>query len=167
MSCYQVDAGHIDALLHAAMHGPTGPGGVPITRWEGVAWEAPGRGYLRIGPDLRTCDELDRLGQVLADQAALSVAERYGEPAEHWCYSYWAPRCELSHVDVVKLVHGYRYGACEARAWVGTEAELFCRALLDAVTGCLPGYDDAPWGITRSDLAARRADAGGVARRVV
>ncbi|ETB37543.1 hypothetical protein O974_28215, partial [Mycobacterium avium 11-0986] len=48
----------------------------------------------------------------------------------------------------------YEYQACEPNDWQTTEAYAFCRELHNMLIQVLPGYDPAPWGITRTTVPA-------------
>ena len=133
MSAFQVSDKHINAMLRGA--------GAMARRQGGLTW-APQLGTVRYGT-LAGFEE--RIGQVLTDENARSVAHRYSEPAEEIAFSFNPFGPVPSAVETIKLCNCYRYQACETDDYEQTEAAAFINALRELAIACLPGYEAAPW----------------------
>lgn len=84
------------------------------------------------------------VGQKLVDQNLRSVNERYGDSEEPFIYDDTTTR-DYTPVEVIRLIHSYRYQSCETDDWESTEAHAIIKALLHRAEKALPGYDAAPW----------------------
>lgn len=97
---------------------------------------------------------MDEIGQILVDAnvAALTHGETsYPYSYSHPANSYWGA------VDVFKAVLCYKYQAGDAPNWENSDAERYCRKLLEILPHALPGFEDSPWGIeANSTPAAQR-----------
>lgn len=103
------------------------------------------------------------IGEALLRENLRSLTCRYGAahgftPEPHSDDSYaeryrFNPDHRLAHlgtglaVAIIKLTHCFDYQACETDDYATTPAAAISRALRDAATYHLPGYDKAPWGI--------------------
>lgn len=146
MSAYVVEAEHINVLLWAGRYGFRRPG-------RNLTWvyDNPTR------VNQLTEDNLDQTGQMLVDANTASVNHCYFDNPVHEAYEYHYTRplhTSWSIVEVLKALQCYEYQASEPRNWQHTEAYAFCRELQDMLTQAFPGYDPAPWGITRISLPA-------------
>lgn len=50
-------------------------------------------------------------------------------------------------VGNLKAVQCYEYQACDWREYQGSDAERFASHARSSLLACLPGYDEAPWGL--------------------
>jgi hypothetical protein len=148
MSAFQVDAEHINVMLWAARHYI--PHYLGDMRWYS---SNPQQAHQL------TADNLDAVGQMLADANAASVNYRYDEHQEAYRYHYRRPRhTRWSIAEILNAVHCYEYQACEPAEWETSEAAAFCRSLTNTLIAALPGYRTGPWAIARS---SEPAPAGG------
>lgn len=132
MSAWIVAPAHVDALVAAAM--PRGG--------ERLSYRHDGRWRYVEHADA------DRVGQVLWDECHRSVNYRYEEAEPTPAYRHRIPGAALSHVALIKAVHCYRYQSCEHPEWEQSEAAAIVEALEQHLVHRLPGYEDAPWGLT-------------------
>lgn len=140
MSCFIVDAEHINVLVEAATGAMTyGTGGL----------------YLAIDDtNERFCltrEDRDRIGQMLTDWNTASVNERYDED-DRYAYRYQSPQERWEPVEILKAIACYEYQTCEASNWENSPARAFCDALRRLCIHHLPGYEEAPWEITRATM---------------
>ncbi|WP_236722095.1 hypothetical protein, partial [Mycobacterium avium] len=147
MSAYVVASEHINVLLWAGRYGFRRPCG-------NLTWI--------YGNPIRvnqlTDDNLDQVGQMLVDANTASVNYCYfnNPVAEPYSYRYTHPlHTSWSVVEVLKALQCYEYQSSDPKDWHTTEAYAFCRELQNMLIQALPGYDPAPWGITRISLPAR------------
>ena len=132
MSAFQVSPAHINAMITAGVILGRRQGGLS---WQ---WSNPTRLAKLAGDE-------DRIGQVLTDENARSVAYRYNEPAEEITFSYSPFGPVPTPVETIKLCNCYRYQACETPDYEKSEAAAFVTMLRELAIACLPGYEDAPW----------------------
>lgn len=93
------------------------------------------------------------VGQMLLAQNYVSVNHRYDETSEPPEYEWRrythlresGHRVELKPVEVLHLLDGYEYQACEDPGWETCQAFAFCDALRRHLIQDLPGYDEGPW----------------------
>jgi hypothetical protein len=108
----------------------------------------------------------DDLSEMLRAENARSVSYRYpgytGNPSPTPPRVLRRPRitrsifsgnpvAELS--KLIKQCHCYEYQACEHPEWEGSAARKFVRRIEREAIRRLPGYEAAPWGITRESAA--------------
>lgn len=145
-SAYLVSKKHIDVIV-AARH-PSKPGAENLPRPSKDAWAGTVFDHMND----------NALGQMLWDENQKSVSSRYsgsrpevrkdmnvGEPAPR--YRFNMPREKLTHAVVLKAIHCYEYQACEHEGWSSSDAKKYCEELTNVLIKCLPGYEEAPWGI--------------------
>ena len=179
MSAFIVSRAHIDAIVSLALVGPTGRGPkYPGDGWHGPTWfaEQPDRDSWSIADysnNRRRADytEADELGQMLLGECIRSVSARYrddsidelpGVIAETatWAadgiesYRYRHPRRRLTAVEGLKAIACLEYQSCEHEQWEASEALRFLEALRRSLINALPGYDDAAWDISSSEVVA-------------
>ena len=133
MSAFIVSRDHINAMINAAYSAAT---------HNQLSWRAgPDGAWSRL-----TNDNLDAVGQMLADENAASVAHRYDEPPEPVAYhhTFAQPR---PPVEILKALDCYEYQSCEHPGWPESSAFAFCASLRSRMINRLPGYEAAPWGI--------------------
>lgn len=96
----------------------------------------------------------DRVGQMLWDANAISLAHRYGvghhdmltEQYKRGFHFTW-PRVMPTTVEALKLADCYVYQSCEDQEfWADSEAKRFVDAYRLQLVRNLDGYDAAPWG---------------------
>lgn len=144
MSAYLVGPEHISILLWAGHEGFHRPG--HKLTWE---FDNPTRVHQL------TEDNLTSVGQMLVDANNASVNYRYSEALQPYEYRYTRPRLtSWSLVEILKTLECYEYHAGEPRNWRTSEAYAFCRALQTQLGHAIPGYDNAPWGITATSRPA-------------
>lgn len=140
MSCYMVAWDTIRALVDVAIDGPR-DGGHWIRGSAGVTWA-----------------EADACASLLARANAASVRARYSDADAPGIKMVpaWADWPLIQHkpfprrlgvVEALKVLHCYRYQACEVAGFAATEAGRFCASLESALISVLPGYDKGPWGL--------------------
>lgn len=96
-----------------------------------------------------TDDNMTEVGQMLVAANNASVNAGYGEDLQAYEYRYARPRLSgWSLVEVAKALQCYEYQTCALRDWAASEAYAFCRSLQNLLVQAIPGYDNAPWGIT-------------------
>lgn len=145
MSAWMVTKTHIDVLVTAAL-----------------AIEQGGLSYFWKG-SWRRADftRQDEVGKMLWSENYRSVAHRYPDDLElPGAYldgpgidDYTYVRQEKRDpVTVLKTIDCFEYQSCEHDEWEQSEAWAFCKYLRLTVITTLPGYQEAPWGI--SDLEA-------------
>jgi len=97
--------------------------------------------------------------EILARENFRSVAHRYqdSDPARDFLGStleeYLADSKEattwidssLSPVDIIKMIHGYRYQSCECENWTTTDAKIIADRFEWEQIQKLPGFDRGPW----------------------
>ncbi len=95
---------------------------------------------------------LARVFWMLAGEKLASLAARYPGDAHGQATDYTpveAARKEtLPAVHMIKLCHHYAYQACEHHGWKESAACRLIRAIESHAVHNLPGYDDAPWGVS-------------------
>lgn len=110
----------------------------------------------------------DELGQLLLRENVRSVTTRYPNDSADdlpgpinqkrvWRYSYKpVPHAMMQPAWVVKSCDCLDYQSCETDDWRETAAYLVLQAIREsAVNALIP--DDAPWGVTDTDLSPVRA----------
>ena len=132
MSCFIVDAEHINVLVEAA----TGP----LTYGHGAI------GLSAFGLGRLTRENRNTLGQILLNVNVGSVNERYSEN-DLYAYTYVPPKHRWEPVAILKAIDCYEYQACEAPNWDTSLAKEFCDKLRQLCIPALPGYQDSPWAI--------------------
>lgn len=171
MSAWVVSHEHISALINAAdrhagkYHGQFdwahkndrytlqrcgSDGQEPIYRWN--TEEVIGTHY-RVTPQT--------LGQMLLDECLRSVWYRYPDDTLDGLPGYMenSPRAVYRHhsdmhvttIAAIKNAHCYDYQSCEHPEWEESVAAAFIANLVSSLTHDLPGYDEAPWGLSREE----------------
>lgn len=155
MSAFIVDQYHIDQLVSTGLRGCEGNN---RSRHDGpLSWyhdNPTQQGVLDYSTQ-------DRVGQMLWTENFASVQYRYPNdtpdnlpgpvgitPAYATFYTYTQPRRQLTAVEAFNVIACYEYQSCEHPGWEASEAHAYCRALERAIIHTLPGWSDAPWGIT-------------------
>lgn len=106
------------------------------------------------------CSDAETLFADLLEENVKSLQARYpddaGVPHDDCIWggadamAYDPCALPLSVADAMKLIHSYRYQACEHDGWKGSNAERFTESLLLHLTHHVPGYDDdkkARWSV--------------------
>jgi hypothetical protein len=125
MSAFQCSQRHVAAIEALVFHGPSDR--------DPAQWS-----FGRYG--------IVDLQAILWDENARSVAERYREPSP----APFPGRVKGERPTLVegfKLLDCYEYQSCEHEGWDSSIARRICRDLRSRLTGALPGYDEAPWGL--------------------
>ena len=170
MSAFVVDKAHIDYMVSAGLllvhPGDTltwlwseeGPPNTDELYERGEPW---GRGYYEwVRRSQRRLDvsTAGRVGAMLLAENRRSVNFRYDE--DDWEEPYtFEPVASVDPVVVLKALSCYEYQACEHPEWEASEAHAFCEALRQRAIASLPGYAEAPWGISDEWLDLRRSAA--------
>ncbi len=146
MSAYIVDLDHIAYLVQAGTARALGMDHSTLSWVWNIDREAGtyDRETLRCG-DL---EQNQRVGQMLCDENAKSVAFRYPNHAiVALKYSHSVPPfARFDPVQVIKACDCYEYQSCEHTGWLTSEARAYIDALRSLAWTSLPGYDDAAWG---------------------
>lgn len=184
MSAYVVSKSHVDAILRAALHGPSDRGPKYAgDGWHGVSWFVSDPREIAwdsnnpaayfgamdgIRRELRR-ENANETGAMLVAVCVASVWHRYpndpldelpGTTDAYWVgvrlngFDYDGRGRTPSAVEALKLVACFEYQSCELPTWPGSEAQRFCEALRHALIGALPGYDAAAWEWDEERVAA-------------
>jgi hypothetical protein len=161
-----VGKAHIDALVSAAVYEDPGDCG-PLSWFARELCEEEKAGCymtggpwgpeaLRLAEELRrlaTLDQADRIGQMLMRENRLSVNHRYNENEVEEIYTFTPVKgtVRVNPVVILKAIACLEYQSCEHPGWEGSEAHAFCEALRKRMIHRLPGYDEAPWEICRTN----------------
>jgi len=124
VSAFLVSKKHIDVLVHARS--------IP-TFWS--------------PPEIELTDT--KLGQILWRENMYSLQARYGNAIDEeliQSYSYTRPQT-LTIVTIFKSIACYEYQSCEHDSWKMSKAYKYCKDIAEGLISCLPGYEEAPWGI--------------------
>ena len=95
----------------------------------------------------------ETVAAILRAENVRSLEARYGnadDMLDDAPYTFRAVN-KTDAVTVIKSVHCLRYQSCEADNYETTLAAQLLDAIERAAVASLPGYDDAPWGWTRTD----------------
>lgn len=104
------------------------------------------------------------IGRVLLAENERSVCHRYpdlaggddmpgtiGQEAVNYKFRTWQPAFRMQHtqlcVTVIKACDCFDYQACETDDYEQSIAHQIIGSIRAKAVRCLPGYDDAPWGI--------------------
>ena len=144
MSAYIVEKATIDAILTFALTGRQKFGTI-----KRIA------GDNRPGEYTVTTDyDINQIGQALWDENVRSVNARYSEQSEFEAYKFKAlhklPGKDgryLAPIDIIKICQCLEYQSCEHDGWQDSFAKDFLDRVVSAAIRCLPGYEDAPWGL--------------------
>jgi len=159
MSAYMVSKEHIDAIVYAAYEGPKDNG--RPSGYGRQTWYRPGfKG--NNGENQVDFHNLDELGKLLVKENLSSIHARYpdtiadpkhtpGPCDQYWLqpYTWTRPTRRLNAVEALKALACYEYQSCEHQEWESSAARQFCESLRHALIGCLPGYDEAEWGVAQ------------------
>ena len=157
MSAFMVDDIHITELVRAALR--ANRSGITI--------------YHENESHPVDCTNAEEWAQLLKDENRRSINARYpdtiedpehmpgkiGETAEPWVGDIGivhsilgTPLLKDGHplppVAILKAINCYEYQACEHDGWKSSLAQAFCQTLTAYTINSLPGYDEAPWGIS-------------------
>lgn len=132
MSAWIVDKVHIDAMVQVALDSGTG---MPFS------W------YHENERHQLTINTKDTVGSMLWRENHMSVNARYDENTDTPAYRFERTQ-EFSPVQMLKAIDCYEYQSCEHDGWEASSAKAFCTELRAALINRLPGYDDAPWGLS-------------------
>lgn len=133
------------------------------------------------GDDYKQYVSCDTLGQMLVDENVASVSYRYSTPGRTYYYGpetaatmpddsledlpgpcdhyymqpyvYEDPRRELTPGEVFRLIDCLDYQSCEHPTWRTSEVFAFLTALREAYCRRVDGYDAAPWGFEKPEVA--------------
>lgn len=128
MSCFIVNTNHVSALVRWACRNNVS-----------AFYGNPSRRLDIPGNEQQACDIL------LAENVA-SFNYRYKEAVEQTMV-YDAFATSLRPIDVIKACHCLEYQSCEHSEWEVSTARSIVKAIVDAASRALPGYDDASWEI--------------------
>lgn len=172
MSAYLCSFATFDALAQASQHYgvqvylPNLP--LPLQREIQAQYDYAIRGYTL---DLKGLGEQD-VGQILWAENWRSLNARYPDTPTNRAdtpgiiaevakdYRYHAPHSDmLSPLQIIKACHCLNYQSCESDDYEQTLAFHILEAIERAAVRKIPGYDDAPWGLSEDDVRrpARRA----------
>ena len=153
MSAFQLSKEHIHVLVAA---------GIPGGRYGTVSVRIPGDMEAAIqarvrdmgvecGDDVevRVAENAEKIGQLLADENAVSVGYLYSDPTtEAVVYgAHRSPARRYSAVEVIKACDCFVYQSCEHPGWGKSLAKLIVHAIRERAISELPGYQEADWGI--------------------
>lgn len=149
MSAFVVDAAHIDALLSAAINGPTDPS---QGRHD---WHPPYvhelLGVLEpLGPG-----NANVAGRTLLEECIASVTHRYPDAADQLPGPIPTPLPEqyewtdlgrvMTAVEACKAIACLEYQSSEHPGWLSSGSRAFCSELRAALVTRFEGYGSAPW----------------------
>jgi len=148
MSAFVVADTHIDALVTA---------GLAFARpSEPMTWYHAGPDDLERAYQLRP-DNPTEVGAMLLAANQNSVKFHYGERAgTEPAYSFRRLTGGPDPVVVLKGIACFEYQSCDHPDWPASQARQFCQELRDRCIDRLPGYDQAPWGLSDRRIFLRR-----------
>ncbi len=150
MSAFVVDAAHIDALLSAAINGPTDrrPG-------SHLGWQPPYVHELIGVLEPLGAGNASAAGKLLMEECIASVTYRYPDLADELPgpvptplpeqYEWTDLRRVMSAIEACKAIACFEYQASQHPGWTRSGVRAFCSELRGALVTCIEGYDAAPW----------------------
>ena len=137
MSCFTVCDEHIRVLVHAAAH----PEQLDID--PRAMWVAQGNKVCYYTTDGQFHEVNDsnaaEFGQMLREANLRAVSDRYNEDKEEYPYEHSLPRhTKWSPFEIITAAECYRYQACDAADWTGSEAERFTSDLIERMVSLTP-----------------------------
>lgn len=90
-------------------------------------------------------------GQILTNENYRSVNYRYSENTPIEIYRHRLGEKILDPVTILKACDCYDYQSCETSDYPKTDAAMLINNIRFAAIHCLPGYDEAPWGLKELD----------------
>jgi hypothetical protein len=145
MSAFVCDADHIDCIITWAIQ-------VKATYWN---------------PETNIRTQITRenataIGTILLDQNIRSVVGRYEGSSPDFAdrhknntYTFRPFNEPLDGVTVLKQINCLDYQSCESEEWEQTLAWRILDGITAATVRKLPGYENAPWGISRTTQRRR------------
>lgn len=134
MSAYMVSDEQINVMLWAATRYADSPSFLFESSY-GARW-------------IQDHDSKTALGQELINVNAQSLKDQYNDDSGFSSYTYAPPRfATWEPLELIKIVHNYEYQACDNKNWTDSDARRFCEALVRQLLYCVPGFDQAHWGI--------------------
>lgn len=94
-----------------------------------------------------------RVFSMLVSENLASLAYRYPDDTsgnatvDSYAVHSASIKADLPVLHIIKLCHNYEYQACEHPGWQDSTARKLVKAIETHAVPCLPGYDDAPWGL--------------------
>jgi len=85
--------------------------------------------------------------EILATANAESLHVRYGDDDLASAVKYEPTHKYQSPMQIIKLCQCFDYQACEVADYEKTPAAIVTRAIIEAATMKLPGYDDLEWSV--------------------
>lgn len=150
MSAFLVSKHHIDALVTAAQHGPSGQ---RLDHWTPV----------KLG-QLDPTAYPDLVGRALWLENVASLEYRYPGAVDEWeeaaaeaaVYHFTARPIPLTLVEAIKAADCLDYQSCEHPTWEESDACKFLLTLKARLASSIPGYSDAQgWSIDSPDPRPR------------
>ncbi|MGD9737320.1 MAG: hypothetical protein AB7V58_17185 [Solirubrobacterales bacterium] len=149
MSAFVVDAPHIDAVLSAAINGPTDP------RQGRHDWHPPYVHELLGALEPLGSENASAAGRELLEQCIASVAHRFPDCGDQLPGPIPTPRPEqyewtdlgklMTAVEACKAIACLEYQSCEHPGWATSGSRAFCSELRAALVTRFDGYGSAPW----------------------
>ncbi len=162
MSAFVVDAAHIDALLSAAINGPTDRSG------SRHGWHPPYVHELLDASEPLGADNASAAGRALMEECIASVSYRYPDSIGELPGPIPTPLPEqyewtdlgrvMTAVEACKTIACFEYQSSEHPGWAQSGVRAFCSELRAAMVTRIDGYDAAPW-VWDVELALDRARA--------
>lgn len=106
------------------------------------------------------------VGKVLWFENARSIDARYNDDEDTAHNTQAVNGYVFENMGAVKtgalgkLTHSYAYQSCEHDGWEASDAKRMVDAIYDNLVAKLPGYDDAPWSISKDGDMDRAVDDG-------
>lgn len=167
MSAFIVDNAHVDALVELALCGPkehlrdSSAGAWPPFYWHEDDTESGIVRTLELTPE--ACDQT---GSMLIRECIASVACHYPDllwpelpgPVPNPDPDEYVFPLEIAFsgvfrpttIEGLKILDCYECQSCGHAGWRDSSAERFCQVLRGRLIRALPGYEDAPWALSRS-----------------
>lgn len=150
MSVFVVDAAHIDALLSAAIHGPT-----DRRRGSHLGWQPP---YVHELLDLREplgADNASAAGRALMEECIASVSYRYPDLIGELPGPMPTPLPEqyewtdlgrvMTAIEACKAIACFEHQSSEHPGWLRSGVRAFYGEVRKGMVSGMAGYDAAPW----------------------
>ena len=150
MSAFVVKAAHIDALLSAAINGPS-------DHCEGRHrdWQPPYVHELLGVLEPLGAGNANAAGRELMEECIVSVTHRYPDLAGQLPGPMPTPRPEqyewtdlgtaMTAIEACKALACFEYQSSEHPGWASSGSRAFCSVLRGALVTRIQGYVDAPW----------------------
>lgn len=151
MSAFICDPFHISSLVHAALmynrrYATVRFNDVPVS--DATATSV---GYALLAANIKSVQT--RYPDDTYDNLPGPIPTPVPDDYQYRHSSYYPTQA----VTILKAISCFEYQSCEYDDFDESPIAAFCESLRRAAINALPGYDDAPWELTKPDIDAIRA----------